>query len=379
MKEVAYKEGLLRLLEQHGFDRIVPPILQPAGVFLDLAGEEIRRTLYMAADQAQSGLCLRPDFTIPVCRAYLQSGEAGREGAYCYFGPIFRQGTGATGEILQAGAESLGRTDTIRADGDMVALAIKVLALLGCTRRRVRVGDQALFTAVLEDLAVPKLWQRRLLGLFGHRSRLDQAIASMAKGQGDSSSLSPPLPFETTAFEDLLSLTGMTTRFGGRTGAEILRRYHEQTALRHAVEGWSSEKQTILKEFLDLKCPIEKAEDQLRSFSQSLAEDGHLAKVIDLFAQRVTRFVEKHVHLAEVVFEADFGRHLNYYTGFVFEIDCLEETYRSYEGKDKTIPERLACAGGGRYDALATLLGAELPVPCVGFSVTLTSFDSFGG
>jgi len=54
-----------------GYTPIDPPVLQPAEPFLDLSGEDIRRRMFLASDPHGDELCLRPDLTIPVSRAYL--------------------------------------------------------------------------------------------------------------------------------------------------------------------------------------------------------------------------------------------------------------------------------------------------------------------
>ena len=56
-----------------GYAPIEPPVLQPAEPFLDLSGEDIRRRMFLTSDPHGRELCLRPDLTIPVSRAYLQS------------------------------------------------------------------------------------------------------------------------------------------------------------------------------------------------------------------------------------------------------------------------------------------------------------------
>ena len=55
-----------------------PPILQPAAVFLDQLGEDMRGRLYLTTDAAGAELCLRPEFTLPVSVAYLASAAAGK-------------------------------------------------------------------------------------------------------------------------------------------------------------------------------------------------------------------------------------------------------------------------------------------------------------
>ncbi len=93
-----------------------PAILQPAEPFLDLSGEDIRRSLYLTTDPGGEELCLRPDLTIPVARDYLASAQAGQPAGFCYLGPVFRYRGGKTSEFLQAGVESFGRQDRAAAD-----------------------------------------------------------------------------------------------------------------------------------------------------------------------------------------------------------------------------------------------------------------------
>src|SRR5881227_1387897 len=118
----ARAEALVGAYERAGYRRVAPPILQPAEPFLDLSGEDIRRRMYLTADRDGRELCLRPDLTIPVARAYLASAAAGEVREFCYLGPVFRDDGAGRGEFLQAGAESFARADAAAADADIVAL-----------------------------------------------------------------------------------------------------------------------------------------------------------------------------------------------------------------------------------------------------------------
>src|SRR6202451_4786389 len=108
-----------------GYARIEPPVLQPAEPFLDLSGEDIRRRMLLTIDPDGRELCLRPDLTIPVSRAYLQSPAAGKPAGFCYLGAVFRHREGAAAEFLQAGIESFGRADKAAADAEMLALGLE--------------------------------------------------------------------------------------------------------------------------------------------------------------------------------------------------------------------------------------------------------------
>src|SRR5229473_3231584 len=76
----AWADALLLSFAQAGYVRAEPAILQPAEPFLDLSGEDIRKSLYLTTDASGEELCLRPDLTIPVARNYLASPRAGPPG-----------------------------------------------------------------------------------------------------------------------------------------------------------------------------------------------------------------------------------------------------------------------------------------------------------
>src|SRR6202012_5121785 len=66
--------ALLKLFGSRGYTREEPSILQPAEIFLDRSGEEIRRRTFTLADPSGRELCLRPDLTIPICRHAVEAG-----------------------------------------------------------------------------------------------------------------------------------------------------------------------------------------------------------------------------------------------------------------------------------------------------------------
>src|SRR3954467_6473523 len=107
----AWAETLLSSFAQAGYLQAEPAILQPAEPFLDLSGEDIRKSLYLTTDATGEELCLRPDLTIPVARDYLASPRAGQPSGFCYLGPVFRYRGGRPSEFLQAGLQSFGPPD----------------------------------------------------------------------------------------------------------------------------------------------------------------------------------------------------------------------------------------------------------------------------
>ena len=346
-------------------EMVEPAILLPADLFLDTAGEDIRRRLFLTADADGNELCLRPDFTIPICRHYLEGGEAGREAALGYFGPVFRQRNGEAGEFLQAGIEIFGNEDRAAADADVLALAFQAAQLFAVEAPEVKIGDEGLFLALLDGLGLAPPLRRRLRGQFGTPDRLLSTIRRLADGSaadtqvrhaGILAALAGSKPEEARqVVEDLLGLAGIAT-VGGRSAHEIAERFLERAALA-SEGGMTPEAAKILTRYLTISASPERALDELDAFQRDVGID--MGEAIDLFAVRNDAFRDCGIELDRPLFRADFGRNLDYYTGFVFEMRDPERI------DDKPV------IGGGRYDGLLERLGSSKPVAACGFSMWL--------
>ncbi len=346
-------------------EMVEPAILLPADLFVDTAGEDIRRRLFLTADADGREMCLRPDFTIPICRRYLERGEAGREAALGYFGPVFRQRIDEPNEFLQAGIELFGNEDRAAADADVLALAHQAAALFAVDEPIVKIGDEGLFLALLDGLGLPLPLKRRLRGLFGMPERLAATVKRLASGGGTAEAvrhagilgaLAGSKPAEAKALvEDLLGLAGIAT-VGGRSAHEIAERFLEKAAIA-SEGGLTPEAAAILTRYLALSTSPERAVDALDAFQAEVKID--MSAAIDLFARRNDAFRDCGIELDRPLFRADFGRNLDYYTGFVFEM------------RDPERVDERPVIGGGRYDGLLERLGAGRPVAACGFSMWL--------
>src|SRR5271166_3592825 len=235
-----------------GFTRIEPAILHPASIFLDMSGEAIRGRLFLTADSSGEELCLRPEYTIPVCRAYLASDKAGAVAEYAYLGPVFRAQAEGGGERAQTGLESFGRKDAEAADAEIFALAMEAAAAAG-EKLAARLGDAGLFDALLSALALPEVWRRRLRrGLAqgrGLSAILDARPPSALAQAGVLAAMESADHAGARALvEDLLAIAGIDS-VGGRTASEIADRFLEQAALRSG-EAIGNEQREALESYL---------------------------------------------------------------------------------------------------------------------------------
>ena len=343
-----------------GYKYVELPIVYPARVFVELAGEELRRQLYLTSADGGEELALRPDFTIPVTLNHLASGAATRKAGYSYLGPVFRLRPGETGEFIQAGVESLGRRDAIAADADMLKLAFDAAALFGIKKPKVRIGDSALFAALLDSLDLSAPWRERLARAFGDTPRLKRFIAS-----ADGTSEPPHSEFAgadvatvRAAVAEHFAATGLGEG-GGRTADEIAARFVAKAELARGIPKRAA---GALTAFVRIAGTPAKSLAALRKLAEREGLD--LDAALAAFERRIDAFAAHRIDVDALAFAADFGRRLDYYTGFVFEFPS--------RGNGPLI-------GGGRYDRMTAHVGdGKVAVPAVGFSVWLDRIDKVG-
>lgn len=359
----AIAPDIVKLFAARGADPVDVAIIQPADPFLDMAGEDLRRRIFLTESETGETLCLRPEFTIPVCLDHIRT-QSGTPRRYSYLGEVFRQRREGGNEFFQAGIEDLGDQDTARADARSIADAHALLQLaLPATELKIVLGDQSVFEAVLAALGLPRGWRMRLARAFGTAEKLAAALADLATPPRNGALPEPAASLVADGDAEALSnhiAEGMAavglSPSAGRTPHEIARRLIEKAELRSVR--LSGEALAALKTFLAIDVPLAEAAGALREFAGATALS--LGAALDSFEARMDAIAKHGLPLAAIRYDAGFGRPLDYYTGLVFEILAEDER---------------VLAGGGRYDRLLTLLGAKAPIRGVGFSVWLDRIE----
>jgi len=365
----ARADSLVAAFARAGYTRVSPPILQPAEPFFDLSGEDMRRHMYLVTDMAGREFCLRPDLTIPVARDYLASATAPQPASFCYLGPVFRDSGAAAGEFLQAGIESYGRADKAAADAEALALGIEATAHYGLATPRIVIGDVALFAALIAALDLAPAWKRRLLKDFNRKATLAQDIerltlASQKRNeyQGVIAALADANPKAAQALvTDLLSIAGKSA-VGGRSIGEIADRFVEQAEL-GASNALPPETCALIARFLAVAGAPPAAAAALHALAAEA--DVSLGPALELFESRIGLLAHRGVDVDRIGFATAFGRGVDYYSGFVFE---LHDPAGRVDGQ---------LVAGGRYDGLLSRLGSPQPVAAVGFAVWIERLAAF--
>jgi ATP phosphoribosyltransferase regulatory subunit len=197
-------------------------------------------------------------------------------------------------------------------------------------------------------LALPPQWQARLKRHFWRAGYVESLLYWLGHGDG-----AAKLPGMRAEIEVLLDQQGDAPT-AGRTRAEIVARALDRAAEAVTLRLDPAVADAIAR-LLDISGPAEAALAEVRA----LLKTAGIALDPQLAAMEARLAVLKSLGVApeRVQFTAHFGRNMEYYTGFVFELWA----------RDREGPVQVA--GGGRYDTLLESLGAKQAVSAIGCAI----------
>ncbi len=372
-KRDALQGRLASLLDSYGYQPLDTPLLEPTELFLRKSGGELASQLFSFVDPAGESVSLRPEFTAPAIRHYLEnSAEVELPARWRYTGPVFRfdgkvlQGNvPSRNQFVQVGAELLGSEDVL-SDVEILSVAVSVLEEMGIRGWTLRISDLGVLNSLLTSSglsararafvveSVPRLTgglsvvdqlmeESRRIHLVGRQAENDY-LSQAVQGLDDHEARSVLLG---------VLRSNPLDQLGQRQPEEIverllrkIRRPDAEENLRRAFESAS-----------DLALVCGEASASLSRASERLT----MAGADTLAVERLQR-VSEMLHLVPEIhgeFMLDFSlvRGLAYYNGLVFEVSHPEW------------PAPLG--GGGRYDGLARDLGGNERLPSLGFAYNL--------
>ena len=348
MKSKNLSENILKSVKSKGFKFINLPSVIEANHIVQRSGENFRKFIFSFIDQNGSELCLRPDLTIVSCLRYLEENHKGKEKIF-YSGQAYRKSQNKKDSIIrnQIGFEIIGSKNEKNDDKEIINTSLKSLQNLKYTSGTLTIGNIEIFNLLISKLDIPKRWKLRLSRHFWRENYFNDLLKRL-----ETNSDVDPTIVEVDKRRYLKMLKDDQSKvIAGRSIKEILKRFdHKIKDPRRTNKGKNVSK--IIKDFLKIKCPINKAASELNKFFNKY-------KINLAVDQRYFPLSENKVSKLNVIFSASFGRQLEYYTGLVFRIDIKSNL------KNKNV------INGGRYDHLISDLGSKKEVSAVGAALNI--------
>lgn len=353
--------SVLRVFSSAGYRPISVPVLEPAELFMLKSGEEIVSRLY-SFDFRNQRLCVRPEITASVIRAYIEH-MSDRPGPVrlCYWGPVFRYEpleVAKYRQFNQVGVELVG-VNGPGADAEVIQLALDALEAVGLPVSRVVLGHVGIASAYLRSLPLEErlrtvlLWHIEQLRYLG-KEKVAETITTLSGLKVHSHPRWPMEAWPEAEVRKLLAwlideldidLTGsnrspddIVTRLVGR-----LMRPAQLPVVEGAIEFLSQ-----------LASVTGSPEEAIPTVRQLLKESGVDTGPVDQLEQAAN--LVEFPSGTQVAIDFAMSRGLHYYTGLVFELFS--------DGA-----ELVRVGGGGRYDGLVGILGGDPTTPACGFAL----------
>ena len=350
MKSKNLSEKILRTVKSKGFNYIELDSVIETNHIVERSGESFRRFIFSFNDQKGNELCLRPDLTIASCLRYLNEKVKGTAKVH-YYGQAFRKNLNKTDPIIrnQIGFEIIGSKNEKKDDKQIIETSIKSLSKFNYSSGNLVIGNVEIFKLLLNKLDIPKRWRLRMQRHFWRESYFNDLLKRL-----ETNSDVDPTIVEIDKAKYRRMLKGdQSKQIAGRSVNEILTRFNNKIKdPRRAKKGGNVA--TIIKEFLKINCPIDKAANKLNHFFKKNKINLRVQK--DYFPIVKNKYAKLNIR-----FSASFGRQLEYYTGMVFKIDI------------KSKSKKINIINGGRYDNLIADLGSSKIIPAVGAAINLNN------
>jgi histidyl-tRNA synthetase len=354
-------ERILETCVRAGYGIVDVPVVESTELFLRKAGEERVQQMY-AFRYRNRDLCLRPEFTASIVRSTIGTIQsAPLPIRVAYHGPVFRYerpGQARYRQFTEVGIELLGAA-TPAADAEVIGMAASALVAAGIDAPSIVLGHVGIVRGFLAGLALDErvrewlVWSMERLRPDDPRGeRIHPALAAMLSEEAQSAPTAQVTPPDRDVFLSLLREAGISLDGNRRTPEEIadglirkVARRAEGNDVRRALD--------FLRRLVMLRGT---PDDVLPKLEALLDEEGLDTGAVDRLHAVLLLLDAYGVRPEQVVLDLGLGRGLHYYTGILFEI---------YAGGTEQL------GGGGRYDDLASILGARQPLPAVGFSLGL--------
>jgi ATP phosphoribosyltransferase regulatory subunit len=350
MKSKNLSEKILRSVKSKGFKYIELPSVIEANHIVQRSGENFRKFMFSFIDINGKELCLRPDLTIVSCLRYLDENLKGKEKIF-YSGQAYRKVQNKKDSIIrnQVGFEIIGSKNEKNDDKEIINTSLETLQSIKYTTGTLTIGNVEIFNLLISKLNIPKRWKLRLIRHFWREKYFNDLLKRL-----ETNSDVDPTIVEIDKKRYFKMLKEDLSKFiAGRSINEILKRFDNKIRDPRGASKGKNVSQ-IIKNFLKIKCPINKAAAELNKFFKK----NKINLVVD---QKYFPTSKNKISKLNVVFSASFGRQLEYYTGMVFKIDIKSKS------KNRNI------INGGRYDKLIFDLGSKKQIPAVGAALNLSN------
>ena len=339
-------ENLSNILKLRGFKNIELDSIIETKHILKRSGGNFRQYLFSFYDQRNVEWSLRPDLTLSSVIKFIGTKEQ-KKTKWSYSGEAYRKQNSKKSPIIkQTGFEIFNSKNKEKDDFEIIKTSLDIFKKSKFKRCELSLSNIEIFNLLVNKLtSLPLRWREKIQRHFSREIYFDQLLRKLS----DNKDINPKLVERDKLLAEKLRKKDLTKNYSGRSLREILDRFDLKNY--QDPRNISNNKSVkIIRDYLKISCPIEKAPKILNSFFKKNNLNIFISD--DYFPIK-----KNNIKNIRVIFNSNINRELSYYTGMTFNIKV------NFNNKKKVF------ISGGRFDNLIKDLGNKKNLNAVGAAI----------
>ena len=335
-------KNISNILKSNGFKNIELDSIIESNQVLKRSGGNFRQYLFSFYDENYKEWTLIPDLSLASVKKYTES-KTNKKKKWSYSGEAFRKQDKSNKSpiVKQTGFEIFGSYNKTIDDNEIIQTSLELFKKSNFKKCELKLSNMEIFHVLVDKLSLPLRWREKIKRHFSRKEYFEELLKKLSNDKDINSKIVEA----DKKLAEKLRKKDLDKIYSGRSLTNILNRFDLKNY--KDVRDQSNKKDIkIIREYLKISCPIEKAPEVLGNFFYKYN--------MNIFVSPNYFPIKKNnIKNVKVLFSPNINRTLEYYTGMTFNLIVDVK-------KKKNI-----LLSGGRFDKLIGDLGYK-NIPAVG-------------
>ena len=336
-------KNISNILKLSGFKNVELDSIIESNKVLRKSGGNFRQYLFSFYDQNYKEWTLIPDLSLASVKKYIES-RTNKKTKWSYNGEAYRKRDKSNKSpiIKQTGFEIFGSYKKAKDDIEIIQTSLKIFKTSNFKKCELNLSNMEIFYILVDKLpSLPLRWREKIKRHFSRKEYFKELLKKLS----DDKDINPKIVKDDKILAEKLRKKNLNKNYSGRALNDILNRFDLKNY--KDVRDQSNKKDIkIIKEYLNISCPIEKAPEVLNDFFYKY-------KMNIFISPNYFPIKKNNIKNIKVLFTTNINRSVEYYTGMTFNLTvCINKRNN-------------ILLSGGRFDKLIGNLSSK-NIPAVG-------------
>ena len=332
-------KNISNILKSSGFKNIELDNIIESKFILKRSGGNLSQYLFSFFDKNNNEWSLISDLSIASVKKYIQS-KTNKRTKWYYSGEAYKKNNKSP-IVKQTGFEIFGSFNKIKDDREVIQTSIKLFKKSNLKNCKLNISNIEIFYVLVDKLSIPVRYREKIKRHFSRKQYFEELLKKLSDGKDINQKI---IEADKKRVEKLRK-TDLNKLYSGRRLSDIIERFDLKNYKDVRDKSYRRDIK-IIKEYLKISCPIEKAPELLNNFFNKYNLNIFLSS--DFFPIK-----KNNIKNVKVLFNPNINRSLEYYTAMTFNITTNKK------GKERVL------VSGGRFDKLIGNLSNK-NIPAVG-------------